>query len=92
MYISYALRQPMNDISSVVALVNKGTAEGIEGIEFTSAQLAGQYAYDAAEEAGYGIDEDSIDAQLDALSAAGATFGWSSAIDHALLIAQAAAQ
>ena len=46
-------------------------------------EMAGQYAWEAAEEAGY-TDDASIEAQLDFLVEAGAEFDFSTALENAI--------
>lgn len=55
-------------IEAAAAIITEGTAL------FTPEQLAGQYAWDAAQQAGYGTDDETIIAHLDFLSEAGAKF------------------
>lgn len=83
-YISNALNNALS-LEAVVSLVNRGTCEGMEGIEFSPEMLAGQYAYNAAKEAGSVEDED-IDGQLDYLHEAGARFNQAAALAHAIAI------
>lgn len=76
-------------IDEVVEIINDSaagkSAEYFGGSDTRSAeQMAGQWAFDAAEEAGYTEDQD-IDAQLDFLSGAGANF------DHAAALREAVA-
>lgn len=88
--ISYAV-QNAKTLNDVVEFVNEGTCEGMEGMEFTSEQLAGQYAQSAAQESGYPVTADAVEAHLDFLSDAGAVFDTSGAVAHAMVI-QAAIQ
>lgn len=91
-YISRAVQNAAT-LEQVVELINAGgTTEGMEGVEFSPAQLAGQYAYDAADDAGFGIDRDNIAGQLSFLAAAGAVFDESAAIEWALKLAAASAE
>ena len=83
-YTSNAIKNAPS-IEAVIALVNEGTCEGMEGIEFTPEMLAGQYAYEAAKEAGYTEDAD-LDGQLDILREAGAKFKQDAALAHAIAI------
>lgn len=87
--ISYAINNALT-LDDVVALVNEGTCEGMESMEFTSEQLAGQYAYNAAVESGCPVNAADIDAQLEFLRDAGAVFDDTKAAAHALAIARAA--
>lgn len=86
--ISYALNHATT-LSAAVELINEGTCEGMEGMEFTSEQLAGQYAYNAAVESGYIVDADAINAHLEFLADDGACFNSVLAAQHALAIAVA---
>jgi hypothetical protein len=86
--ISYAMRHATK-LDAVVEMVNKGTCEGMEGMEFSSEQLAGQYAFNAASNGDYPVDAGSIAGQLEFLSDAGAVFNASAAIAHGLAIAAA---
>jgi hypothetical protein len=86
--ISYALLNA-NSLYAVVDLVNAGTCEGIEGVEFSSEQLAGQYAFSAANAGDYTVNADALAGQLEFLSDAGAVFNTSAAIAHGLAIAAA---
>lgn len=80
-------------LDRVVELINAGgTCEGMEGVEFSPEQLAGQYAYDAAYDAGLGIDRDNIAGQLSFLIDASAVFDEAPAIEWALKIAAARAE
>lgn len=67
-------------IEQVVELVNEGTCEGIEGIEFTSEMLAGCYIYNACE---YDRDEDEREAHAEFLIEAGANFDLFDALEYA---------
>jgi hypothetical protein len=89
-YVSNAIRG-YTTLEQIVAHINNGgTCEGIEGIEFSPEQLAGQYAFDAITESDYpDVDEGSIDAHLDFLVDAGAKFNRRDAINHGLLLAAA---
>jgi len=79
-------------LEKVVTVINaaaEGHIEGMEGIEFTPEMLAGCYAYGAASDSGFEIDEDSIDSHLEILNEAGAQFDHSGAVDYALKLADA---
>ena len=90
MYASNAIRGYVT-LERIVAIINEGgTCEGMEGIEFSGEQLAGQYAFDAAKASGYPIDESALDAHLDFLAESGAEFDRSTAIEHGLRLAAAA--
>jgi hypothetical protein len=86
--ISYAMNHATN-LDAVVDMVNAGTFEGMEGMEFSSEQLAGQYAFNAASTGDYPVDADAIAGQLEFLSDAGAVFNPSAALAHGLAIAAA---
>lgn len=80
-------------LSEVMDLVNGATdghVEGMEGLEFTPAQLAGQYAHSAAKAQDY-MGEAEIEAHLEILAEEGATFDFSAALAHGLAIAAAEA-
>jgi hypothetical protein len=86
--ISYAMDHATN-LDDVIKMVNDGTCEGMEGMEFSSEQLAGQYAFNAASTGDYPVNADAIAGQLEFLSDAGAVFNASAAIAHGLAIAAA---
>jgi hypothetical protein len=87
--ISNAIRNA-HSIEKVVELINEAPhAEGMEGYEFTAEMLAGQYAFDAAKDSGYEIDESSIEAHLGFLAEAGASFSESEAVEHGVAIMHA---
>jgi hypothetical protein len=86
--ISYAMRHATR-LHAVVDIVNEGTFEGMEGMKFSSEQLAGQYAFSAANAGDYTVDADALAGQLEFLSDAGAVFNTSAAIAHGLAIAAA---
>lgn len=82
MNISLAL-QNATRLEDVVEMINSGgTCEGMEGIEFNAWQLAGQYAWSAAKDAGH-TDSASLFWQLEYLESAGAEFDQPSALAHA---------
>lgn len=83
--ISYAVANAQT-LESVVSLVNEGTCEGMEGMEFTAAQLAGQYAQSAAKDSGYPVTADAVEAHLEFLLDAGASFNVADAVAHAMTI------
>ncbi|WP_019933870.1 hypothetical protein [Oceanimonas smirnovii] len=89
-YLSNAIENATS-IEQVVELINEGTCEGMEGIEFTADILAGQYAWSAAKDFvdSAGMTADDLEAQLEFLSAAGAVFSESVAVDHGLKLAAA---
>ena len=92
-YISNSIKNATSQDEVVKIIIGSavGHVEGMEGIEFTPAQLAGQYAYDAAAQSGY-TDEADIEAHLDILEGAGAAnFSYFDALDHGLAIAAAKA-
>jgi hypothetical protein len=68
-----------------------GHIEGMEGLEFTPAQLAGQYACYAAIDSGCGATEENIEGQLEFIGGEGAKFNHRQALDHAMAIAAAEA-
>ena len=81
-------------LTEVVEIINgaaDGHVEGIEGLEFTPAMLAGQYAQAAAAESGYGSDDECIEAHLDILENEGAKFDSHAALKHGVAIADAKA-
>lgn len=91
-YLSNAIANA-SSLEQVVEYVNEGTCEGMEGIEFTSAMLAGQYAYSAAAECtDDGVTERDLEGQLEFLSEAGAIFDEQAAIEHGMKIAAADAE
>ncbi|WP_280568217.1 hypothetical protein [Chromohalobacter sp. 296-RDG] len=91
-YLSNAISSATS-LEQVVEYVNEGTCEGMEGIEFTSAMLAGQYAWQAAQEADDSdITEYHIEGQLEFLSDAGADFDEQAAIAYGMKIVAAAAE
>ncbi|MFP4104864.1 MAG: hypothetical protein ACLFVU_02145 [Phycisphaerae bacterium] len=88
-YISKTI-QDDHSIDQLVEHANEGLCEGMEGIEFSPEQLAGQYAWQAAKEADPDwIDEDSLGAHLEFLRDAGAKFDELEAIEHGLKLAAA---
>ena len=91
-YISNSIKNATS-LAEVVAIIN-GAAddhiEGMEGIEFTPAQLAGQYAHAAAAQSGY-MGEAEIEAHLDILANEGANFDYFAASAHGMAIAAAKA-
>lgn len=89
-YLSNAIANATS-IEQVVEYVNEGTCEGMEGIEFTSEMLAGQYAWSAAKEAsdGESITSYHIEGQLEFLSEVGARFDEAKATLHGLALASA---
>lgn len=64
----------VDGIEGAAAVVTEGTSS------FSSEYLAGQYAFDAAREAGDGFADASIEAHLEFLADAGAAFNTSQAI------------
>lgn len=92
-YISNSIKNATAS-GGVVEIINgaaDGHIEGMEGIEFTPAQLAGQYAQAAAAESGYSSDAECIDAHLEILAEKGAEFDFSTALTHGMAIAAAEA-
>lgn len=85
-YISRAVVSAQS-LEDVVEIINKGgVCEGMEGVEFTPEQLAGQYAEDAAHDSGFAVDQDAIEAHLEILRDAGANFDASAAAAHGMAI------
>lgn len=86
--MSNAITQSQS-IDQVASAIN--AASGPFGVEYyggydmrSPEQMAAEYAYQAAEQAGYGIDADTIDAHLEYLVAAGAIFNRHQAINCAI--------
>ena len=74
----------------VVNLINEApSAEEMNDMEFTAEQLAGQYAFEAADEAGYGFNDPELEVHLDILEEEGAKFDLSGAILHSKVLAAA---
>lgn len=71
-------------LEQAAALVTQGTAL------FSPEHLAGQYAFVAAQQAGYGLDTDAMEANLGILSGAGAEFEARAALASALKFAEQA--
>lgn len=65
-------------IEQVVGLINDEMAT-----DASAEMVAAKYAWDGAKESGY-TDDDSIEAQLDALVEAGAEFDFSNALEMAI--------
>jgi hypothetical protein len=87
MYISNAIRSA-SSLQQFAAIINEGgTCEGMEGIEFTPEQLAGQYAFEAARDSGWPIDAVALGEHLDVLADAGAEFDHADAEAHAMELA-----
>ncbi|OHV13026.1 hypothetical protein [Kushneria phosphatilytica] len=85
-YLSNAIANSTS-LEQVVEYVNEGTCEGMEGIEFSSDMLAGQYAWSAAKEGcDDEITEESIEGQLEFLREAGGVFNEQIAVEHAMKI------
>ncbi|MGB0467742.1 MAG: hypothetical protein ACPGF7_09480 [Pontibacterium sp.] len=65
-------------LEGVVESINESPVQGFEDVkaEFKAAS----YAYDAADEAGYGCSVENIEAHLDILVAAGAVFDYKEAV------------
>lgn len=68
--------QNAKDINDVVKVINNKTNDFL----FTSEELAAQYAYNAAEEAGF-TDKESIEYHLDYLIGQGAKFDFDEALN-----------
>ena len=72
--------QNAQSLSDVVEIINDdGTSL------YTPHHIAAQYAHNAADEAGYGISKDNIEAHFDVLVDAGAMFDYQQASDLALI-------
>ena len=69
-------------LEEVAQLVSKGTCEGIEGIEFSSEQLAGQYAFEAVINSDYKMSTSGLEAHLDILHDAGAIFDYPATLKY----------
>ena len=65
-----------NEATVIISNINtiEGVVAHINDCDTNKNLFAAAYAYNAAEEAGYGIDADNIEAHLDVLSEAGAEF------------------
>lgn len=88
-YISRTISQA-SSIEEVVEAINAGgMCEGMEGVEFSPEQLAGQYAEDAASDSGFPVDLEAIEAHLEFLSDAGAVFNSTEAAEWGMKIASA---
>jgi len=77
-----------HSIEQVVEIINASKAghssEYFGGTDTRAAEeMAGQYAWEAAEESGY-TDNESIEAHLDILAEAGAEFDFGIALDNAI--------
>ncbi|MDN0082383.1 hypothetical protein QU487_06400 [Crenobacter sp. SG2305] len=90
MYASLTIRNATSTKAIIDAINNAPIVEGMEGIEFSAEQLAGQYAAQAQIAAGDPVDEQALQAHLDVLKAEGAKFDVSAAIAHGLAFAKAA--
>ena len=90
LWISHALDNALT-VEEVVEVVNGGTCEGMEGIEFTASMLAGQYAANGAKDgAETGVIEYAdIEAHLQFLHDSGATFDFAAATEHGMRIVKA---
>jgi len=89
-YLSNAIANATS-IEQIVEIVNAETCEGMEGVEFTSSMLAGQYAYDAVKDDSDCelVIERYLEGQLELLREAGAEFDEQAAIAHGVKIAAA---
>jgi len=89
LYMSILL-EDATTAEDVVQIINSGdVCEGIEGIEFTAEQLAGEYAFNAAKQSDYGAEECKLEAHLEFIRDLGADFDLESALDHAMLFVSA---
>lgn len=79
-----------SSIEEIAEMINDGgTCEGMEGIEFTSEQLAGQYAYQAIEESDYpNVTENALFNHAEFLVEAGAKFDMRKAVEWGMRIAK----
>ncbi len=68
-----------NSIAQVVELINDEFSS-----DATAEMIAAAYAIDGATEAGYGLGEDDLSAQLDAIQEVGAKFEYAKALELAL--------
>lgn len=75
----------IEEVVEIINASNKGeSSDYFGGTDTRDAEvMAGQYAWEAAEESGY-TDDASIEAQLDILAAAGAEFDFSAALESAI--------
>lgn len=75
----------IEEVAEIINAANKGESSGYFGGTDTreAEEMAGQYAWEAAEESGY-TDNASIEAQLDFLVEAGAEFDFSKALESAI--------
>ena len=71
-----AVLQNCQSIEDVVSLINKGGTS-----DYDANQIAGQYAFTAAKEAGFGYEIENAEAHLSVLSEAGANFDLIKAVD-----------
>lgn len=77
-----------HSIEQVVKIINESSAghasEYFGGSDTREAEvMAGQYAWEAAEESGY-TDDSSIESHLDILAEAGAEFNFDAALENAI--------
>ncbi|MCG7545400.1 hypothetical protein MHM93_14560 [Pseudoalteromonas sp. MM17-2] len=77
MEISQAINEAQS-LEQVVAIVNDGGTS-----RFDQNEIAAQYAYDAADDAGFGLSKANIEAHLDVLVEAGAEFDYLKAVELA---------
>ena len=75
-----------NEATVIISNINtiEGVVAHINDCDTNKNLFAAAYAYNADEEAGYGIDADNIEAHLDVLSEAGAEFDTKKATKIAL--------
>ncbi|WP_299194799.1 hypothetical protein [uncultured Amphritea sp.] len=73
------------EVVEIINSSNRGESSGyFGGTDTRDAEImAGQYAWEAAEDSGY-TDDESIKAQLDILVEAGAEFDYSAALENAI--------
>jgi hypothetical protein len=90
-YLSNTVKNATTLDQVIDAINDGGTYEGIEGIEFTPEQLAGQYAYDAVIESDYTVIVENIEGHIDYLQEHGAIFDEGKAVAWAMKIKRAEA-
>ena len=89
-YLSIAIKNA-STIAAVAEIINSaalGHAEGMEGVEFTPAQLAGQYAWVVAADAKE-VTKEMMTQSLDYIKDEGAKFDHAQALVHAQALADA---
>ena len=71
---THAIHFAHSTLERAVETISEGTSF------YTPEQLAGWYAYEASREAGFGYDDDTLEAHLDVIRDAGAVFDQAGAI------------